>query len=60
MEDPAFRVAAVVRHMYFVERLPARVIVARLRSMGVVDREGKPFDLPAVMDMLRNPRLQKN
>jgi hypothetical protein len=42
------RVVAVVRHMYFVERLAMREIVERLRSMGVVNRRGNAFGLTSV------------
>jgi hypothetical protein len=56
VEDPHQRVAAVVRHMYLVERIPARVIVLKLRAMGIVDGDGQPFDLARVMEMVRNMR----
>ena len=46
------RVLAVVRHMYFVQRIPMRDIVVRLRDMGVVSRRGRPFGLSSVFEMI--------
>jgi site-specific DNA recombinase len=46
------RVLAVVRHMYFVERIPMRSVVERLRDMGVVNRRGRPFGLSSVFEMI--------
>src|SRR5579883_787144 len=46
------RLIAVVRHMYLVERVPMREIVARLEEMGVVNRRGQPFGLSRVWEMV--------
>jgi hypothetical protein len=46
------RVLAVVRHMYFVERVPMRTIVVRLDEMSVVSRRGRPFGLSSVFEMV--------
>jgi hypothetical protein len=52
VDDQEQRVIAVVRHMYFVERIPMRDVVARLREMGIVNRRGKPFGLSSVFEMI--------
>jgi hypothetical protein len=46
------RVLAVVRHMYFVERVPMRDIVQRLDGMGIVNRRGRAFGLSSVWEMI--------
>src|SRR5258708_32185242 len=48
------RIIAVVRHMYFVKRLPMRDVVAELREMGIVNRRGKPFGLSRVFEMVHD------
>jgi len=48
------RILAVVRHMYFVKRLPMRDIVAELREMGIVNRRGKPFGLSRVFEIVHD------
>ena len=48
------RVLAVVSHMYFVQRVPMRDVVARLGEMGVVNRRGRPFGLSSVFDMIHH------
>jgi hypothetical protein len=52
------RIIGVVRHMYFVQRVPMREIVARLRDMGVVNRRGRPFGLSSVFEMIHRGRGQ--
>jgi hypothetical protein len=52
------RVLSVVRHMYFVERVPMREIVTRLREMGIVNRRGKSFGLSSVFEMIHRGRRQ--
>jgi hypothetical protein len=49
---------AVVRHMYFAERLPMRLVVERLRELGVMNRRGKPFTLSSVFTMIHHPRRE--
>ena len=46
------RVLAVVSHMYFVQRMPMREIVERLRELGVVNRRRRPFGLSSVFEMI--------
>lgn len=46
------RLLAVVRHMYFIERIPMRQIVENLREMGVINRRGRPFTLSGVWSMI--------
>jgi len=48
----------VVRHMYFVEGFPMRVIVERLRDMGVINRRGRPFSLSRVFEMVHRHRAK--
>jgi hypothetical protein len=48
------RLLSVVRHMYLAERLPMRDIVARLRSMRIVNRRGRPFGLSSVWEMIHH------
>jgi hypothetical protein len=54
------RVISVVRHMYFIGRVPMREIVKRLKEMGVVNRRGHPFPLSRVFEIVhstnRRPR----
>ena len=50
------RVIAVMRHMYFIRRLPMREVVAELALMGVVNRRGKAFQLSRVCEILRDAR----
>ena len=52
------RILSVVRHMYFVERIPMREIVARLREMGIVNRRGRSFGLSSVFEMIHRGRKQ--
>jgi hypothetical protein len=52
VDDGEQRVIAVVRHMYFVERIPMRDVVARLREMGIVNRRSRPFGLSSVFEMI--------
>jgi hypothetical protein len=49
-------VIAVIRHMYFVMAWPMPRIVEELRSMGVVNRRGKPFGLSRVWEIVRAAR----
>ncbi len=46
------RLLGVVRHMYFIERIPMREIVANLRKMRVVNRRGRPFGLSGGWEMI--------
>ncbi len=46
------RLLAVVRHMYFIERMPMRTIVQTLREMRIVNRRGRPFALSGVWAMI--------
>jgi hypothetical protein len=46
------RVLAVVSHMYFMQRMPMRDIVARLDELGVVNRRSRPFGLSSVFEMI--------
>jgi hypothetical protein len=48
------RVLTVVRHMYFVRRLPMREVVAELRDMGILNRRGTPFGLSRVFEMVHD------
>ena len=50
------RLLAVVRHMYFAERINMRQIVQRLAEMGVVNRRGRPFSLSAVWTIIHERR----
>jgi hypothetical protein len=50
------RILAVVRHMYFAERVPMRDIVQRLSDMGIVNRRGRPFGLSSVWEMVHHGR----
>jgi hypothetical protein len=52
MDDDEQRVVAVLRLMYFVDRVPMREVVARLAEMGVVNRRGRPFGLSSVFSMI--------
>lgn len=54
MDPEEQRLLSVVRHMYLSEGLPMRVIVERLRKMGVVNRRGRPFGLSSVWEMIHN------
>ena len=46
------RVIAMVRHMYFIRRLPMRDIVDEMKAMGVVNRRGSAFPLSRVCEIL--------
>ncbi len=46
------RVIAMVRHIYFIRRLPMRQIVEELASLGVVNRRGNAFPLSRVCEIL--------
>ena len=48
------RVLAVVRHMYFAQRVPMRDIVSRLSGMGIVNRRGRSFGLSSVWEMIHH------
>ena|SRR5579859_5355316 len=48
------RVISVVRHMYFVGRVPMREIVKRLKEMGVTNRRGHPFPLSRVFEIVHS------
>jgi hypothetical protein len=48
------RVLAVVRHMYFAQRVPMREIVQRLDGMGIVNRRGRAFGLSSVWEMIHH------
>jgi hypothetical protein len=48
------RVIAIVRHMYFVGRVPMREIVTRLKEMGVVNRRGHAFPLSRVFEIVHS------
>jgi hypothetical protein len=48
------RLVAVVRHMYFIERVDMRTIVTRLDEMGVVNRRGRPFGLSSVWGIIHH------
>jgi hypothetical protein len=48
------RVLAVVRHMYFAQRVPMRDIVQRLDGMGIVNRRGRAFGLSSVWEMIHH------
>ena len=50
------RTIAMVRHMYFIRRLPMREIVAELKEMGVVNRRGNAFPLSRVCEILHSDR----
>src|SRR5579864_6900321 len=50
------RVLSVVRHMYFVERIPMRDVVRRLEEAGIVNRRGRPFVLSGVWEMIHRRR----
>ena len=50
------RVLSVVRHMYFVERIPMRDIVQRLREAGIVNRRDRPFVLSGVWELIHRRR----
>jgi hypothetical protein len=50
------RVIAMVRHMYFIRRLPMRQIVDELSSLGVVNRRGNAFPLSRVCEILHSDR----
>jgi hypothetical protein len=50
------RLLAAVRRMYFGEGVPLRLIVERLRDMGVVNRRGRPFSLSRVFEMVHRHR----
>jgi hypothetical protein len=52
VEPEEQRLLAVVRHMYFIERIPMREIVDRLRRMQVVNRRGRAFGLTGVWEMI--------
>jgi hypothetical protein len=42
----------MVRHMYFIRRLPMRHIVEELVALGVVNRRGKAFPLSRVCEIV--------
>jgi hypothetical protein len=48
------RVISVIRHMYFVGRVPMRDIVKRLKEMGVRNRRGRPFPLSRVFEIVHS------
>jgi len=50
------RVLSVVRHMYFVERIPMRDIVQRLHEAGIVNRRDRPFVLSGVWELIHRRR----
>ena len=50
------RVIAMVRHMYFIRRLPMREIVDEMRTMGVVNRRGSAFPLSRVCEILHTDK----
>ena len=52
IEEDEQRVIAVIRHMYFAERLHMRAVVAALKKMGVVNRRGRPFGLSRVFEIV--------
>ncbi|MGH7268872.1 MAG: hypothetical protein ACREJ3_00445 [Polyangiaceae bacterium] len=56
MEIGDQRLVAVARHMYFIERVPMKEVVFRLRAMGVVDSAGKPYKLTSIFEMIHSRR----
>jgi len=48
------RVRSVIRHMYFVGRVPMREIVKRLKEMGVRNRRGHAFPLSRVFEIVHS------
>ncbi len=50
------RVIAMVRHMYFIRRLPMREIVKELSDLGVVNRRGNAFPLSRVCEILHTDK----
>ena len=46
------RVISMVRHMYFIRRLPMRSIVEELKDLGIVNRRGSSFPLSRVCEIL--------
>jgi ribosomal protein S14 len=50
------RVIAVVRHMYFIGRIPMREVAAQLRALGVVNRRGRPFGLSRIFEIIHGGR----
>jgi hypothetical protein len=46
----------MVRHMYFIRRLPMREIVAELKKLGVVNRRGNAFPLSRVCEILHTDK----
>ena len=54
VDEDEQRLAALVRHMHASGR-SMREIVAELRSMGVVNRAGKPLRLLHIWSILRSP-----
>jgi hypothetical protein len=50
------RITAMVRHMYFIRRLPMREIVAELKKLGVVNRRGNAFPLSRVCEILHTDK----
>jgi hypothetical protein len=48
------RVIAVVRHMFFVQRMTMRAIVRELEKMGVRNRRGTPYVLSRVHAILHD------
>ncbi len=46
------RIMAMVRHMYFIRRLPMREIVAELTALRVLNRRGHAFPLSRVCEIL--------
>jgi hypothetical protein len=56
MDKDEQRLLAVVRHMYFVERINMRQIVQRLAELGAVNRRARPFTLSGVWTMVHERR----
>jgi hypothetical protein len=54
VDDSEQRVIAVIRHMYFGQKLPMRGIVDELRRMGVVNRRGTPFGLSRIFEIVHS------
>ncbi len=50
------RIIAMVRHMYFIRRLPMRAIVEELQELGVVNRRGKAFPLSRVCQLIHTSK----
>ncbi len=50
------RVIAMVRHMYFIRRLPMRQIVSELAEMGIVNRRGHAFPLSRICEILHSDK----